>query len=96
VPTEQDRHKAGGRNSVGYVTVNKFVELTGYSDDAVRAKIQKGQWLDGREYHRAPDGKILISMEAFDKWVEGQAFAPLATKPSRSRLRIAADTSASA
>jgi hypothetical protein len=55
-----------------YVRVNKFVELTGYSDKAVRCKIAEGVWLEGRQYRRAPDGAILVDMMGYEKWVEGK------------------------
>ena len=53
-----------------YVRIVKFVELTGYTDKAVRRKIQEGVWVAGREYRRAPDGSILIDMEGYARWVE--------------------------
>lgn len=53
-----------------YVRVSKFCELTGYTDKAVRRKIQEGVWKAGREFRRAPDGTILIDMEGYARWVE--------------------------
>jgi len=61
--------------SARFVTVNKFSELTGYTDGAVRGKISGGTWIEGVEYNRAPDGGILINMEAYDTWVQGQSHA---------------------
>ena len=55
-----------------WVTISKFEELTGYTEKAVRRKIEEGVFVEGREYMRAPDNRILISMEAYDKWVEGR------------------------
>lgn len=54
-----------------YVRVNKFVELTGYTDKAVRCKIAEGVWLEGRLWRRAPDGAILVDMAGYERWVEG-------------------------
>jgi hypothetical protein len=45
--------------------------LTGYSEKAIRCKISTGVWLDGREYVKAPDGHILISLKGFALWAEG-------------------------
>lgn len=33
-------------------------------------KIDKGVWMEGREYRRAPDGHILIDILGYEKWVE--------------------------
>lgn len=49
-----------------------FEALTGYSVEAVQTKIKRGVWLEGREYIRAPDGNILIDLEGFYRWAEGQ------------------------
>lgn len=54
-----------------YVRVSKFAELTGYTDKAVRRKIEEGVWILGKHYRKAPDGAILIDIQGFDRWVEG-------------------------
>jgi hypothetical protein len=54
----------------GYVQIWKFCELTGYTEKAVRAKIQTGVWLQNRVWRKAPDGRILISVEGYRDWVE--------------------------
>ena len=62
---------------VNHVTIDKFKELTGYTRDAVQSKIKRGQWVEGREFKKAPDGRILIYLPGFEAWVNGQAeFAP--------------------
>lgn len=53
------------------VTIRRFAELTGYSQAAVRAKIEKGVWGEGI-WIKAPDGRILMSIGEFELWVEGQ------------------------
>lgn len=58
---------------VDHVTIEKFGELTGYSELAVRAKIKRGQWQEGHEYNKAPDGRILISLEGYARWVTSGA-----------------------
>lgn len=55
---------------IGYFTVRKFSELSGYSENAIRAKIQEGVWMEGKVFLRAPDGRILISKEGYESWVE--------------------------
>lgn len=54
-----------------YIRIKLFCEKTGWTDRAVRMKMQKGVWLEGREWCRAPDGSILIHWENYEKWVEG-------------------------
>ena len=44
--------------------------LTGYSPKAIRRKIESGVWLEGREFRKAPDGHVLISMRGYQQWVE--------------------------
>ena len=53
-----------------YVLITKFCELTGYSDKAVRRKIEDGIWRQGHEYVKAPDGHIMIDTENYVTWVE--------------------------
>jgi len=54
-----------------YVRIKKFVELSGYTADAIYQKLSKGVWVEGSEYKRAPDNQVLIDMEGFNRWVEG-------------------------
>jgi hypothetical protein len=58
--------------SARYVRIPKFCEETGYTDRAVETKIQRGVWIEGRHYRRAPDGSILMDMEGYEKWVENR------------------------
>lgn len=59
-----------------YVTIEKFEELTGYTAKATRAKIARGDWLKDREFRKAPDGRVLMDMQGYERWVEGQQIAP--------------------
>lgn len=43
--------------------------LTGLSVKAQERKIERGDWLEGREYHRAPDGTVWIDREGAQRWV---------------------------
>ena len=56
--------------SARYIRIALFEQITGYSQKAVRRKIEDGHWLEGKQYHRAPDGCILVDMEGYTKWVE--------------------------
>jgi hypothetical protein len=44
--------------------------LTGYSVKAMQRKIERGDWVEGRVWRHAPDGRILIDLEGYQKWVE--------------------------
>lgn len=56
-----------------YVRIEKFSEETGYTPKAIRRKIETGVFVEGVHYRRAPDGRILVCMEAFEAWVEARA-----------------------
>ncbi len=58
-------------SAMRYVTIEKASDLTGYTPDAIRSKIKRGDWLEGAVWHRAPDGRVLIDLQGYDKWVEG-------------------------
>jgi hypothetical protein len=53
-----------------YVTIPVAAAMTGYSAKAIRRKIESGVWLEGREFRRAPDGHVLISVKGYESWVE--------------------------
>lgn len=55
-----------------YKRIVKFADETGYTVKAVERKIESGAWIEGREYRRAPDGSILVDVEGYERWVEGQ------------------------
>lgn len=56
-----------------FVTIDKAAEETGYSKRAIETKINRGIWLEGREYVRAPDQRVLIDREGVEKWAHQQA-----------------------
>ena len=58
---------------VNWIRLQKFCELTGYSADAVYGKMRKGAWAEGLHWCKAPDGHIMVNIEAYDRWVEGNA-----------------------
>lgn len=55
-----------------YVLISKFAADSGYSEKAVRRKIEEGVWIEGRQWRRAPDGRILVDVEGVERWVEGR------------------------
>lgn len=58
--------------SARYVTIALAETLTGYSVKAIERKIQSGVWLEGKEWIRAEDGRILIDMEGYERWAAGR------------------------
>lgn len=60
------------KHAVRYVLLPLFEQLTGYTVKAVQRKIEEGVWREGHEFRRAPDGRILMDLEGFEKWVESQ------------------------
>jgi hypothetical protein len=55
---------------MNWVTIKKFAELSGYSEDAIRAKTKKGVWIYKLHFTKAPDGRILINLEEVSKWMQ--------------------------
>lgn len=53
-----------------YITTAKFAEMTGYTVKACERKIGEGVWVEGVHYRRAPDGRILLNIVEYEKWVE--------------------------
>jgi len=56
-----------------YVTIELASAITGRSPAAIRAKIARGEWVEGREYVRAPDGRVTVDLRGYEKWVEKAA-----------------------
>jgi hypothetical protein len=54
---------------VAFVTIKLFAALSGYSEKACWRKIEDGVWLDGQEYVRAPDGRVLMCIPGYERWV---------------------------
>ncbi len=53
-----------------YLTIRKFSSESGYSEAAVRSKIQGDVWLKGQVWCHAPDGRVLIDVEGYEVWVQ--------------------------
>jgi hypothetical protein len=75
-----------------YLTIPKFSAESGYTEDAVRAKMKAGVWLEGVVWVKAPDGRILISVEGYETWVEGNMLAAVLGSAPRAR-RASSSTS---
>jgi|GEM_PF-3023397 len=59
-----------------YLKINpllkEYANLSGLTQDAIRCKIRDGYWVEGKQYVKAPDGKIRILLEGVDKWDRGE------------------------
>lgn len=56
---------------VRYLLIPTFCAVTGYTLKAVERKRQDGIWVEGKVWHKAPDGHVMMDMEGFNKWVRG-------------------------
>ena len=53
-----------------YVLLPLANVVTGYSVKAMERKIERGDWIEGKVWRRAPDGRIVIDLVGYQKWVE--------------------------
>ena len=72
---------------VKYVTVSKFAEMSGYSEDAIRKKFKKHGWLKLGIAVEAPDNRKLIDVEAYEIWVENAGSTKVLERRQRQRSR---------
>lgn len=56
-----------------YVLLELAKAITGYTVKAMERKIERGDWVENREYRRAPDGRILVDLVGYQRWVERRA-----------------------
>jgi len=54
-----------------WMLVPLFCSFTGYSEKAVRRKIEDGIWVQGHHWRKAPDGRVSMDLQAYYNWVEG-------------------------
>lgn len=52
-----------------WVTLKKANDIFGYSTEAFRGKINRGQLAQGVHWRKAPDSRILINVAAFNDWL---------------------------
>jgi len=55
--------------SARFVTIELASVMTGFSPAAIRAKINKGVWLEDRQWIKR-EGRVLIDMKEYEKWAE--------------------------
>ena len=52
------------------VSVELAARLDDYIPKAIERKIERGDWTEGREYRRAPDGRLLVDIDGYERLVE--------------------------
>jgi hypothetical protein len=52
-----------------FVLLELAVHCTGYTVKAMEKKIERGDWAEGKEYRKAPDGRIHIDLQGYEQWV---------------------------
>ena len=56
-----------------FVTIELASAITGLSPGAIRTKIGKGIWIEGRQFIRR-EGRVFVDLRGYERWVEkGQA-----------------------
>lgn len=58
-----------------WVTIERAAELSGLGQDAIRNYIKIGQWQAGVEWKYNPVNRVMVNLEAMDKWQEKQPIA---------------------
>jgi hypothetical protein len=51
-----------------FVTVELAAHCTGLTPSAIRTKMTRGVWAEGREYVRR-EGRVFIDLKGYEKWV---------------------------
>ncbi|MDP4076195.1 excisionase [Acidovorax sp. A1169] len=52
-----------------FVTIRLYAAISGLTEKAIRRKIERGVWLEGRHWRKS-DGSIFIDTKEVEKWVE--------------------------
>lgn len=55
-----------------FVTIDLASSITGFTPGAIRTKIAKSVWLEGRQWVKR-DGRVLIDMKGYESWAEREA-----------------------
>lgn len=75
--TENKKQRVTSRPKLGtlfdpcdrWVLINVVVEYTGYTDDAVRGKIRRGDWPHRTFWRKAPDGHVVFNLSQIQRWM---------------------------
>jgi hypothetical protein len=53
------------------VRIKLAAKRIGMSEGAIRKKIERGQWVENRQWVRAPDGSVWVDLDGVQRWVLG-------------------------
>lgn len=53
---------------LAWVTLQTYAVSSGYSVGALRQKMRRGQFIEGKHFRKAPDGRVLMNIEACQNW----------------------------
>ncbi|AMC34794.1 excisionase [Janthinobacterium sp. B9-8] len=53
-----------------WMLIPAFSAITGYTEKAIRRKIEDGVWRQGQHYCKAPDGRLTMNLQEYYKWVQ--------------------------
>jgi hypothetical protein len=56
-----------------FVTIELAEAVIGLTASAIRTKIGRGVWVEGRQYRRGPDGRVYVDLRGFEQWVAQEA-----------------------
>lgn len=57
------------RTNFRYVFIARAAQETGYTAAAIRTKLRRGLWVRGKHWLKAPDNRVLIDLDAIQKWI---------------------------
>lgn len=58
---------------IKHILLKKFCEITGYTEQAIRKKINRGEWVEGVHFSRSGDSKIKVNIERYERWCQGES-----------------------
>lgn len=65
-------HRNGGVGQpvipLAWVTLQMYAASSGYSVGALRQKMRRGQFIEGKHFRKAPDGRVLLNIGACQSW----------------------------
>jgi len=63
------------RNPPVWVLSIVIIRDIGYTEKALEAKRQRGVWLEGVHWKKAPDGRITYNIQKIQEWMAGERAA---------------------
>lgn len=58
---------------LGWMTLNKYIEISGETSATVRHRRSKGVWTDQVHSKIGPNGRIWVNYEEVQRWLQGYA-----------------------